>query len=145
MNKTASSNGSEPAKRKLLVDVKVVIEALTVRLAIVHVADVSVFVLDAIAEGGMCPGSLGIIALVFESGAIDAVHIVRREIVDAVRIAGHIQFVVAVEIVEAGEMMSPSIRRGHGEFHATQQIVVVRPFVGIGWLKGTAVEIPLSR
>ena len=68
----------------------------------------------------------------------------------------HIEFVVAIQVVESAESMLPSIWRGDREFHAAQQIVQLRPVTWI-WRqrceRGTvsnrherivAVEIPLA-
>ena len=98
---------------------------------VINVSDKTVLVLDAIAEGGVRPAFLGIVALIFESGAVDVVNFLRRVIdwivgcVDARRVAG-IKVVVAIQVVESREAVLPSMRRGDGQLHAAQQTVQLR-------------------
>jgi hypothetical protein len=70
--------------------------------AIGEIADESVFVFNAIAEGGVGPGALGVVTLIFESAAVDMVDFVGRivdgfiERIDASGITVGVEFVVAI-------------------------------------------------
>src|SRR5579872_1912187 len=97
--------------------------------AVIDIADESVFILDSISEGRVRPATLGVVALIFEAGAVDVIDLVRSKIewaeerADSAGITVYIQFVVAVEIVKACQAMLPSVGRGHSEFHATEKVV----------------------
>ena len=115
MDEAPARNYLETPERELLLQVDIVVQALAVGLRTEDdVADKSVFVFDAISERGVGPGAFGVISLIFESGAVDAVHFVRGKIelseqrAVAGDVAVEIEFVVAVEIIEAGEAMLPS-------------------------------------
>src|SRR5579871_2303781 len=78
------------------------------------------------------------IALIFESPAVDVVDFVRGKIklseerARAVRIAIYIQFVIAIKVIESGELMLPAVWRDHRQSNAAQQIIELRPVAGIG-------------
>src|ERR1700686_5169431 len=66
------------------------------------------------------------------------------EIKDPVRISVEVKLVVAIDVVEAGEVVLPSRRSGYRQFCAAQQVIELRPIAGIGRLQRGAVEIPLA-
>ena len=109
MNEARSGNEIEAAHNDLLLRVGLVVQALSVGLRrIVEVSHEAVFVFHPIAKRGVRPGSFGIVSLVLDSGAVDAVDLIRREIEHAIRISVYIEFVVAIEIIETGEVMLPA-------------------------------------
>lgn len=116
----------------MLLGVAIVFEALAGSEGVVgEIGDHSILVFYAVAEGGVGPGALGVVALIFEADAIDVIvfegGIVEliTEAVDAGGIAVEVDVVVAVEIVEGGEAMLPSGGRVDGELDAAQEIVLV--------------------
>ncbi len=137
MNESSADDRRQPAPSELLLQVGILIEALARGLR-AEAADESIFVFEAISEGRVGPGSFRVISLVFEAGAIDVVIFVIGKVEVAVErahasgIAVQVQVVVAVEIIETGEAVLPAGRRGHGEFHAAEQAVELRPVAGIG-------------
>ena len=139
MNETAAGDRRQPAPGELLLQVGILIQTLPgTGGRVIQIPHDAVFVFDAISESGVGPGSLGVIALVFKSHAIDVIVLVRWKVELAVerthagRVAVHIQVCVAVKIVEASEAVLPARRRGHREFRAAQQAVELGPFAGIG-------------
>ena len=120
-----------------MLQVSILVEPLPGSLR-ANAPDKSILVFDAISKRALRPASLGIVSLIFKSRAVDVVVFVIRKVelsierTHAFRIAVQIHIVVAVKIIEASEVMLPARRPRHGEFHAAQQAVELRPFVGIG-------------
>src|ERR1700684_781948 len=108
MNVAAATDEGEASEIDLLLAVDFVVEALAVGLRREeNVAEKSVFIFDAIAEGGVGPTGFRVVALIFESGAVDVIHFVRRIVEDAIRIAEAF-FVVPVGVIESGEAVRPA-------------------------------------
>src|SRR5579862_1447752 len=81
VDETSTANCREPAYDYLLLQIGILIQAFAVSLwRIIEVSDESVFVFDAITQGGLSPRALGIASLVFHAPAIDMIDFVRCEV-----------------------------------------------------------------
>src|SRR5208337_3004356 len=118
---------------------------------VIEIAHKSVFILQSVARSGVGPATLRVVTLIFESGAIDVIHLVRRIVkrkaigLNASRVTVNIAFVVTIAVVEAGQAMLPSGRRVDGEFRAAEQAIELGPLVGIGGNKSPVEASPFSR
>src|SRR5690242_15389731 len=83
MYKPSAGYHREPAQRKLLLSVKIMIEACpVVHRGCCRIANESVLVLKTVAEGGHRPTAFHILTLVFESRPVDVGQVVKRKSVN---------------------------------------------------------------
>src|ERR1700685_967702 len=80
MNKPHAADYDQPPQRELLLPVNVILQSLPVSLAKVDVAYITIFVFHAIPKRRVRPGPLRIIALIYKSAAVNAVHFMRLKI-----------------------------------------------------------------
>ena len=94
--------------------VSVIVQALPVGLAETEIPDKAIFVFDTVAKGGVGPGALSVVSLIFEANAVDVVDFVGGEVelaedgTYAIRISVGIQFFVAIAVVEGTRVVLPS-------------------------------------
>ena len=126
VNETPARDYREPAECELLLQVSFLIQTLAGgfgrKILIVHEA---VFVFKTISEGGVRPGSLRVITLIFQSQAIVMIVVTVREVIVTCRVAVQVRVRVAVERIESNEAMLPAGGSIDAEFEAAEKVVLM--------------------